>query len=129
MLICPEEVAIAKRIGGLQDLKYKNLKITFRADLSRKYAVFSLLYCFGDATADLAQDHEKNKEAENLLALLERCEVDEQRAAVLSLVWVCLVKGQAAIHTSFSVSPISDSGLIQENSEMGFYFRPVVSQR
>lgn len=99
LLVCPEKVCvIASEFADADDLEYRNVRLALPRAASPSEGPFA----FFDPRAahprlpnlrESYDDFENNVEAQELLGYYPLCDSPEARAALLTLVWICLVEG------------------------------------
>jgi hypothetical protein len=99
LLVCPERVGVApSEFAEADDLEYRNVRLALPRAASPAEGPFA----FFDPRAahprlpnlrESYDDFENNVEAQELLGYYPLCESPEARAALLTLVWICLVEG------------------------------------
>ena len=99
LLVCPEKVSVAaSEFSESDDLEYRNVRLSLPRAAMPAQGPFG----FFDRRAarprlpnlrESYDDFENNIEAQELLGYFPLCEGREARAALLTLVWICLVEG------------------------------------
>ena len=104
--VCPEKVSVApSEFSESDDLEYRNVRLS----LPRTALPAQGPFAFFDRRAarprlpnlrESYDDFENNVEAQELLGYYPLCDGTEARAALLTLVWICLVEGYREVRKS-----------------------------
>ena len=108
LLVCPGDVQVAdSEFANADDLQYRNVKLSLPRDADPLRGGFEF-FAWAAARPRLPNlceryaDFENNLEAQELLGYYALCESGEARAALLTLVWICLVEGYREIRKSLN---------------------------
>jgi hypothetical protein len=108
LLVCPDEVRVAaSEFAEADDLQYRNVKLSLPRDADPLRGGFEF-FAWAAARPPLPNlceryaDFENNLEAQELLGYYPLCATREARAALLTLVWICLVDGYREIRKSLN---------------------------
>jgi hypothetical protein len=106
LLVCPEKVSVApSEFADVDDLEYRNVRLALGRTATPDQGPFA----FFDRRAarprlpnlrESYDDFENNVEAQELLGYYPFCAGTEARAALLTLVWICLVEGYRQVRKS-----------------------------
>jgi hypothetical protein len=106
LLVCPGEVGVApSEFADADDLEYRNVRLSLPRSADPARGPFDF---FAPQAArpplpnlrDSYDDFENNLEAQELLGYYALCDGTEARAALLTLVWICLVEGYREVRKS-----------------------------
>lgn len=99
LLVCPDEVSVApSEFDAADDLQYFNVRILLPRNADSPKGGFEF-FCWAAVRPPLPnlgaspEGFENDIEACELLGYYPLCETGEARAALLTLVWICLVEG------------------------------------
>jgi hypothetical protein len=106
LLVCPDEVCVSpSEFADSDDLEYRNVRLSLprAADPARGPFDFFARQAARPPLPNLRDsydDFENNLEAQELLGYYALCDGTEARAALLTLVWICLVEGYREVRKS-----------------------------
>jgi len=106
LLVCPEQVSVApSEFADSDDLEYRNVRLALPRTAEPAQGPFDF-FAWRAARPRLPNlresydDFENNLEAQELLGYYPLCDGTEARAALLTLVWICLVEGYRQVRKS-----------------------------
>ncbi|HSD54236.1 MAG TPA: hypothetical protein VLC47_08730 [Burkholderiales bacterium] len=106
LLVCPENVSVEpSEFAAADDLEYRNVRLSLPRAAQPAQGPFDF-FAWGAARPPLPNlrdsydDFENNLEAQELLGYYTLCDGPAARAALLTLIWVCLVEGYREVRKS-----------------------------
>lgn len=106
LLVCPEDVTVEpSEFADADDLEYRNVRLVLPRAAEPARGPFDF-FAWRAARPPLPNlrdrydDFENNLEAQELLGYYPLCEGNEACAALLTLVWICLVEGYREVRKS-----------------------------